>query len=179
VPTPWDRLEALADAGRIAEGLAVLVGGIEQSEAGWLRPKLLRVKGELFLLQSSAAVRETAEDLFRQALDAASRDKALSWELRAAMSLARLLHTQGRSADGLAILQPVYERFTEGFDTADLKSVKGLLAALGQTSSRTTRDALAGRPPVRGRRRTPTRQILDDLNSIPSGLAHRPILNPG
>ena len=50
-----------------------------------------RVKGELFLLQSSAAVRETAEDLFRQALDAARRDKALSWELRAAMSLARLL----------------------------------------------------------------------------------------
>ena len=91
MPTPWDRLEALADAGRIAEGLAVLVGGIEQSEAGWLTPELLRVKGELFLLQSSAAVRETAEDLFRQALDAARRDKALSWELRAAMSLARLL----------------------------------------------------------------------------------------
>jgi predicted ATPase len=120
---------------------------------------LLRVKGELFLLQSSAAVRETAEDLFRQALDAARRDKALPWELRAAVSLARLLHTQGRSADGLAILQPVYQRFTEGFDTADLKSVKGLLAALGQTSSRTTRDALAGRPPVRGRRRTPATDL--------------------
>ena len=51
----------------------MLVGGIEQSEAGWLRPKLLRVKGELFLLQSSAAVRETPEDLFRQARGAQTR----------------------------------------------------------------------------------------------------------
>jgi hypothetical protein len=110
VPTPWDRLEALADAGRIAEGLAVLVGGIEQSEAGWLTPELLRVKGELFLLQSSAAVRETAEDLFRQALDAARRDKALSWELRAAMSLARLL-----------ILGPVSRR--AGNSPASLRTV--------------------------------------------------------
>ena len=60
----------------------------------------------------------------------ARRQGALSWELRAAMSQARLLDKQGRSADGLAILQPVYDRFTEGFGTADLISAKHLLDEL-------------------------------------------------
>jgi predicted ATPase len=52
-------------------------------------------------------------------------------ELRAATSLARLLHDQGGSADAVALLQPVYERFTEGFDAADLKAAKALLGELG------------------------------------------------
>jgi len=55
---------------------------------------------------------------------------ALFWELRVALSLARLLHGQGRSADAVEILRPVYDRFTEGFDTADLKGAKALLDAL-------------------------------------------------
>jgi predicted ATPase len=73
-----------------------------------------------------------AEDHFRQALDWARRQGTLSWELRAATSLARLLHDQGRSADAMALLQPVYDRFTEGFDTTDLKAAKALLDALRQ-----------------------------------------------
>jgi predicted ATPase len=56
---------------------------------------VLRLRGELLLLQSTAA--ETAEDLFRQALAEARRQKALSWELRAATSLARLLREQGKT----------------------------------------------------------------------------------
>ena len=123
--------EALAHAGRIAEGLALVEAGIEQSEAGWLTPELLRLKGELFLLQSTPAVAETAEDLFRQALDGARQQEALSWELRAATSLARLLRDQGRPADAIAVLQPVYDRFTEGFGTADLIAAKQLLDELG------------------------------------------------
>jgi predicted ATPase len=67
------------------------------------------------------------EDLFRQALDAARRQAALSWELRAATSLARLLRKQGRPADAIACLQPIYDRFTEGFGTADLIAAKQLL----------------------------------------------------
>jgi predicted ATPase len=55
---------------------------------------------------------------------------ALSWELRAATSLARLWRDQGRPAEGMALLQPVYDRFTEGFDTADLQAAKALLDAL-------------------------------------------------
>ena len=73
-----------------------------------------------------------AEDHFRQALDWARRQGALSWELRAAKSLARLLCDRGRSADARGLLQPVYDRFTEGFDTADLKAAKALLDVLAE-----------------------------------------------
>jgi predicted ATPase len=55
---------------------------------------------------------------------------ALFWELRVALSLARLLRGQGRSADAMAVLQPVYDRFTEGFATADLEQAKNLLEQL-------------------------------------------------
>jgi hypothetical protein len=87
--------DALARAGRMAEGLAVVEAGIEQSEAGRLMPGLLRLKGELPLLRSTPAVERTAEDLFRQALDGAGQQLMLAWELRAATSLARLLGDQG------------------------------------------------------------------------------------
>ena len=117
----------MVHAGRIAEGIAVLEAGIEQPEARWVTPELLRIKGELIVLQSAAAGAETAKDIFRQALDEARRQGALSRELRAATSLARLLHRQGRSADAIACLQPIYDRFTEGFETADLIASKQLL----------------------------------------------------
>ena len=55
---------------------------------------------------------------------------ALFWELRVALSLARLLHSQGRSADAMGILQPIYNRFTQGFGTADLRAAKRLIDAL-------------------------------------------------
>jgi predicted ATPase len=54
----------------------------------------------------------------------------LSWELRAATSLAQTLGDQGRSAEAFALLQSVYDRFTEGFDTADLKAAKALIDTL-------------------------------------------------
>jgi predicted ATPase len=90
---------------------------------------LLGIKGELLLLQAAPEA-AAAEDHFRQALDWARRQGALSFELRAATSLARLQSDQGRPADAMALLQPVYHRFTEGFETADLKAAKALLHAL-------------------------------------------------
>ena len=81
-------------------------------------------------MKEAFASAATAEDHFRQALDWARRQGALSWELRAATSLARLLCDQSRSAEALELLQPVYDRFTEGFETADLKAAKALLDAL-------------------------------------------------
>jgi predicted ATPase len=81
-------------------------------------------------LQNAPGAAATAEGHFRQALEEAHRLGALSWELQAAMSLARLLRDQGRSADALMILRPVYDRFTEGFDTADLKTARALINAL-------------------------------------------------
>ncbi len=122
--------EVLVHAGRKAEGIAVLKG-MEQYEAGGYTPELLRLKGELSLLQGTPAIVEAAEDLFRQALDEAHRQGALSWELRAGTSLARLLRNLGRSADALACLQPIYDRFTEGFGTADLIAAKQILQEVG------------------------------------------------
>jgi predicted ATPase len=63
----------------------------------------------------------------------------LSWELRAATSLAQLRRDQGRSAEALALLQPVYNRFTEGFDTTDLKVAKALLDTLAEPTALRTR----------------------------------------
>ena len=94
--------------------------------------------------ESGAAV--AAEDLFRQALGWARRQGALSWELRAGASLARLIRDQGRSAEALALLQPVYNQLTEGFETADLKAAKALLDALQELGVEVAREApCAGR----------------------------------
>ena len=101
--------------------------GLEQSDGGWITPELLRLKGELYMLQSAPAAAETAERCFREALAAARPQGALSWELRAATSLARLLRKLGRPTHAIAGLQPIYARFTEGFDNADLTAAKRVL----------------------------------------------------
>ena len=128
--------EALGRAGRIAEGLALVEAGIEQFEANCITPELVRLKGELSLLQGMPGAAGSAEALFRQALDGARERGTLSWELRAATSLARLLRDQRRPADAIACLQPVYDRFTEGFGTADLIAAKQLLDELGVANRR-------------------------------------------
>ncbi len=122
--------EALGRAGQIADGLATIEEAMERSERTeerWVNAELLRIKGELLLLEGASGATPAAEDHFRKGLDWAHRQSALSWELRCATSLARLLSAHGRSADATALLQPVYNRFTEGFATADLKAAKALL----------------------------------------------------
>ena len=122
--------EALGRTGQIAEGLAAIQEAInhsENTEERWMIAEMFRIKGELLLLQGGPTAAAAAEDHFRQALDWAARQGALSLELRSAMSLAGLLCDQGRSADAKSLLQPVYNRFTEGFNTADLKNAKLLL----------------------------------------------------
>ena len=101
----------------------------EQTEAGWCLAELLRTKGELLLLGREPTAVATAEQCFRQALDVARRQNALSWELRAATSLARLWRGQQRVTQARKLLGPVYRRFTEGFETADLVAAKALLAS--------------------------------------------------
>jgi predicted ATPase/DNA-binding winged helix-turn-helix (wHTH) protein len=123
--------EALGQVGRITEGLALLEAGIEQFEASCFTPEVIRLKGELFLLQGMPRAAESAEIRFRQALDGARERGTTSWELRAGTSLARLLRNQGRPADAAACLQPIYDRFTVGFGTADLVAAKQLLDELG------------------------------------------------
>jgi predicted ATPase/DNA-binding winged helix-turn-helix (wHTH) protein len=125
-----DLAEALGLAGKAEEGRAVIDQALLEAERGacWHMAELLRVKGELELLSGygTAAV----ERAFMQSLDWARRQGALSWELRSATSLARLKQRHGRSSEALAVLTPVYERFDEGFDTADLKSARALLDEL-------------------------------------------------
>jgi predicted ATPase len=122
--------EALGRAGQITDGLAAIGEAIvrsERSEERWVIAELLRIKGELFLLQGAPGTAAAAEDHYQQALGWARRQGALSWELRAATSLARLLRDQNRSAEAIALLAPIYNRFTEGFETADLKAAKALI----------------------------------------------------
>jgi predicted ATPase len=122
--------EGLTSAGQVAQGLVTIDEALarsERHEERWCLAEMLRIKGELVLLDGAAKAAVSAEALFLQALDWARRQGALSWELRAATSLARLRHQQDRTAEARGLLAPVYERFTEGFETADLKAAKALL----------------------------------------------------
>ena len=128
-----DMAEGLGKAGLVADALDAIDDAIARADRTkelWQFAELLRVKGELLLLPGVFRDAAAAENYYRQALDWAQRQGALSWELRAAASLARLLRDQGRFAEALTLLQPVYDRFTEGFNTADLQVVKALLDAL-------------------------------------------------
>ena len=123
----------LGGAGQIAEGLRVVdkaLARAEQKEEGWYLAELLRTKGELLLLGRVPSAVAAAEACFQQALDVARRQGALSWELRAAMSLARFWRGQQRVNEARKLLAPVYRRFTEGFETADLVAAKALLASV-------------------------------------------------
>ena len=73
---------------------------------------------------------QMAQSFFERALAVARQQQAKSWELRAAMSLARLWRDQGRVSEACELLAPVYDWFTEGFDTRDLKEAKALLKEL-------------------------------------------------
>jgi predicted ATPase/DNA-binding winged helix-turn-helix (wHTH) protein len=102
----------------------------EHSGEGYSIPELLCIKGEVLLRQTSNQAVQSAADCFSQAAEMAREQGALFWELRVALSLARLLRGQGRSAEAMGILQPVYDRFTEGFATKDLREAKALMEQL-------------------------------------------------
>ena len=91
-------------------------------------PELLRVKGGLLLVDAAAGADE-AETCLMQSLELSRRQGARAWELRAATDLAALLAGKGAER-GRALLQPVFEQFVEGLDTADLKAASNLLSTL-------------------------------------------------
>jgi predicted ATPase/DNA-binding winged helix-turn-helix (wHTH) protein len=122
--------EALGGAGQVAEGLVAIDEALSRSdrtEAHWCVAELLRVKGELLLLEGGSGAAAAADDYFQQALDWSRQQGALSWELRAGTSLARQLRNQQRATEAITLLAPIYGRFTEGFETADLQEAKSLL----------------------------------------------------
>ncbi len=119
--------EGLAGLGYLEEARAKLERAItwaHDNEEGWYQAELMRLKGEL-LLQQSLAIE--AEDCFRAANEIAREQGALFWELRIALSLARLRMTQGRHDEVRQLLAPIYDRFTEGFDTPVLLAARALL----------------------------------------------------
>src|SRR5260370_6635489 len=107
--------ETLAREGRIDEGIAMIeetTGPCERGEERWASAELLRISGELRLLRGGIEDVEKAEDFFRQSIDLARRQDALSWEFRGSTSLTLLLRGHGRSAEAAEPPQSVYHRFT-------------------------------------------------------------------
>jgi tetratricopeptide (TPR) repeat protein len=126
--------EGCAHSGRMAEGLQAVAEGLALSEKTGQRrydAELYRIRGELLLKQDTDANAENeAYACFRQALEIARGQQAKWWELRATVSLARLLAKQGRRDEARTMLSGIYNWFTEGFDSADLKEAKALLDEL-------------------------------------------------
>jgi len=124
--------EALGNAGQVEAGLAVVAEAqafVARTGERWAEAEVLRIKGDLLLAHPTLDYAR-AEEAFREALEVAQRQSARSWELRAATSLARLWQRTGRKGEARALLQPVYDWFTEGFDTQSLKDAKALLEEL-------------------------------------------------
>ncbi len=131
--------EGLTAAGQLVEAHQAINEALERTERNeelWCLPELLRIKGELIRADGPASGNQTAEDCFQQALDLARSQQALSWELRAAMSLAKLWCRDGKTAEASNLLTAVYGRFTEGFETADLKCARALIDAFDGTPKR-------------------------------------------
>ncbi len=124
--------EGYGQTGQVNQGLGALVeawDSVEDTGEQRWEAELYRLKGELLLLRS-AKNRSEAEACFKKAVQIARRQSARALDLRAATSLARLWQAVGKTGEARALLAPVYDWFTEGFDTADLKGAKALLDEL-------------------------------------------------
>jgi class 3 adenylate cyclase/predicted ATPase len=123
--------EACAIAGQVEEALSRLDDALQIADRigeRWFAAELHRHKSQLMLRQGAP---EAAEELYRRALAIAREQEAKLWELRAAVSLARLCYDRGHRSEGYDLLAPVYGWFTEGFETKDLNNAKALLDELG------------------------------------------------
>ena len=110
---------------QIAEALEL----VESTQERWWEPDPYRLQGAL-LWEVSSDNHTEAETCFQKVLEVSRRQQAKSWELRAATSLTHLWQSQDKRQDAVDLLAPVYEWFTEGFDTADLQEAKTLLQEL-------------------------------------------------
>jgi predicted ATPase len=124
--------KAYAEVGRFEgarHALGEAMNACETTKERWYEAEVNRIAGEITLLSSDAEAAK-AEVYFNRALAVAREQQAKSWELRAAMSMARLWRDQGKRQQAHELLAPVYGWFTEGFDTLDLKEAKTLLSDL-------------------------------------------------
>jgi predicted ATPase len=124
--------EAYGEAGQTEKALAALTEASDlanQVGLSYYNAELCRVRGELLLKRNSSGPAR-AESWFRRAIEVAREQSAKSWELRATVSLARLLAKQDRRGEACTMLTDIYNWFTEGFDTLDLKEAKALINEL-------------------------------------------------
>jgi predicted ATPase len=103
---------------------------VEDSKECFFQARLYQLNGELLLKDGAPGAAARAEACFQRALEVARQQQAKSWELAAATSLARLWCAQFKREDAYELLAPVYDWFTEGFDTADVTDAKALLDEL-------------------------------------------------
>jgi len=125
--------EALAGLGQHAEAIAAVDQALERADRGgerWYVAELLRIKADLLVRQSATRSIPAAESCLDQAIAVARQQDALFWELRGALSLSRLRLGQDRTDEARRVLAPVYGKFTEGFETADLRAASALLETL-------------------------------------------------
>ena len=125
--------EANIEAGHLNDAQDALTEALaiaHQSEEREAEAEIYRLQGELALRREDSDTAE-AQQCFERAIEVARKQSAKSWELRATMSLARLLRDTGRRDEARAMLAEIYNWFTEGFDTLDLKDAKSLLNELG------------------------------------------------
>jgi predicted ATPase len=123
-------VEGFIGTGQVIQGLVAIDDALahsERNEERWCLAELLRIKGQLLLMEGKQNTTVMAEGLFLKALDWARRQGAGSWELRAATSLASLWRDQERTEEARELLAPLYGQFTEGFETTDLKTAKALV----------------------------------------------------
>lgn len=106
------------------------LAGALRGGTNWCSAEVLRKHGDILLASGGDNANSVAENLFLRSIDISRKQKALSWELRGATSLARLWHRNGRTAQARNVLGGVYERFTEGFATHDLVEARALLHSL-------------------------------------------------
>ena len=121
-----EALIAAGDGGLISPTIDEELERAERQQSPSMIPELLRIRGELLLLHDDDNP-ELARHYFTRSIEGARAQGALSWELRAALSLARLERSENRPREARQLLRAVYDRFTEGFDTSDLKSAKRFL----------------------------------------------------
>jgi predicted ATPase len=122
----YAELHRFADARRCVDENMM---GMKTTKEKWCEAEVNRAAGEIALKSSESDVAK-AEAYFERALAIAQQQQAKSWELRAAMSMARLWRDQGKREEARELLAPVYGWFTEGFETLDLKEAKALLDEL-------------------------------------------------
>jgi predicted ATPase len=129
--------QGLMTSGQISEALITVdraLARCDRSGEGWLLAELYRIRGEVLLHGQQAKVAEEGEASLLQAMDIASGQGALAWELRTAISLARYWHRQGRSEDARILISGVLSKFTEGFATSDHRTATVLLAEIEPTT---------------------------------------------